>query len=206
MVLFPHARVQLHIFEHRYREMIQHCIEENSRFGIVLIRNGDETGDLAEPYLVGTSVRIVDVHTYEDGRFDITVVGLSRFRIREIDDSKAYLTARIETIDEDGAADIVELQETANEAREYCEQIIRGEIEHSELNITVLFPNEPEKLSFAIANMLEMPLLKKQLLLETTDTLHRLHDLISMLHLHIDDRRSYRRLRSADLREWVSPN
>ncbi len=41
-VLFPGAPLQLHIFEERYRQMIGRCVEQNSPFGVVLIRVGSE--------------------------------------------------------------------------------------------------------------------------------------------------------------------
>jgi len=52
-VLFPYAPLQLHVFESRYRELIQYCSEEDTGFGIVLIRQGAEVGGEAEPYMVG---------------------------------------------------------------------------------------------------------------------------------------------------------
>ncbi|HVL39075.1 MAG TPA: LON peptidase substrate-binding domain-containing protein, partial [Fimbriimonadaceae bacterium] len=63
-VLFPYATVQLHVFEDRYRDLVRNCIEFDRPFGIVLIRNGDEVGGQAEPYMVGTAVRIVQVHHF----------------------------------------------------------------------------------------------------------------------------------------------
>jgi uncharacterized protein len=42
MVLFPGAQIQLHIFEERYRQMIGRCLEQNSSFGVALIRSGSE--------------------------------------------------------------------------------------------------------------------------------------------------------------------
>src|SRR5688500_15065586 len=84
-VLFPYASVQLHVFEERYREMVKDCLAYDMPFGIVLIRSGSEVGGAAEPYLVGTAVRIIKVHTYDDGSMDVQVRGERRFRIRRLD-------------------------------------------------------------------------------------------------------------------------
>ena len=61
LVLFPFSRVQLHIFEQRYRQMIRFCLDNDQPFGIVMIRTGEEVEGEAEPYLIGTAVRIIDV-------------------------------------------------------------------------------------------------------------------------------------------------
>ena len=98
MVLFPNSRTQIHVFEQKYREMITFCLENNRPFGVALIRSGDEVGDTPEPYLVGTKVRIVDTYRYEDGRFDLTVEGVERFRIREFNYEAPFLRGKIENV------------------------------------------------------------------------------------------------------------
>ena len=55
VVLFPGMVLPLHVFEPRYREMINHCIEEEKPFGVVLIDEGQEVGGPAAPRLVGTA-------------------------------------------------------------------------------------------------------------------------------------------------------
>ncbi|MFQ3669585.1 MAG: LON peptidase substrate-binding domain-containing protein, partial [Fimbriimonadaceae bacterium] len=98
-VLFPYASIQLHVFEDRYREMVRECVEYDRPFGIVLLKTGSEIGDPnAEPYLVGTAVRIRHIHTYEDGRMDLHVQGERRFRIRRLDESRPYLTGLVEPV------------------------------------------------------------------------------------------------------------
>ena len=59
-VLFPGAPILLHIFEERYRLMIGRCLEQNSPFGVVLIRQGTEVDPDAIPYGVGTTAQIRD--------------------------------------------------------------------------------------------------------------------------------------------------
>ena len=68
-VLFPYASIQLHVFEERYQAMVRECIAADTPFGIVLIRSGFEVGEIADPYRVGTAVRIKEVHNYEDFSF-----------------------------------------------------------------------------------------------------------------------------------------
>ena len=52
-VLFPGMMMPLNIFEPRYLEMIDYCMEKNSPFGVVLIRDGNEVGGGAFPHQIG---------------------------------------------------------------------------------------------------------------------------------------------------------
>lgn len=86
LVLFPEVRLPLHIFEPRYRALINECLERGSEFGINLIEEG-------RLHPVGCSAIIVDViEKHLDGRMDIVVEGLRRYRILEIVQSDAPYT------------------------------------------------------------------------------------------------------------------
>lgn len=206
-VLFPHSRLQLHIFEPRYRQMVSNCIATGGYFGVALIRIGEESGEPAEPYLVGTMVRIVDVHSYSDGRFDINVLGISRFRIRQLDETMPYMTARVETLEESPPSNEDELDILAKDCRRLCENLIRHQLRVAEMDIDVRFPDGPEGLSYSIANLLDFTLLQKQAFLEMTDTLGRLEAMHEYLSdLSIPSESEPKRLRAVDLRDWISVN
>ncbi|MBX3120024.1 MAG: LON peptidase substrate-binding domain-containing protein [Fimbriimonadaceae bacterium] len=215
-VLFPFASVQLHVFEDRYREMVSECMEDGRLFGIVLIRSGSETDEHIEPYLVGTAVRIVNLHTYDDGRMDLQVQGEHRFRIRRLDESKPYLTGLVEPVIEGEPDDSPRTDALVLKAREDFQLLVEGLIARPGFNVQVIFPPDPMALSFTIANLLPIENREKQSLLETTDTIERLSRIIPILEnqlLEIDDLRSRiyddrgpRRLTHTDLREWINPN
>lgn len=95
VVLFPGMVLPLHIFEPRYREMIERCEEEQIPFGVVLIQKGHEVGGPAIPHLVGTAARIMRVEHTADARMNITTVGTQRFKILELDRSRSYLSAKV---------------------------------------------------------------------------------------------------------------
>ena len=95
VVLFPGMALPLHIFEARYREMINRCLDENLAFGVVLIKEGPEVGGDALPRRVGTAARIVKADRQPDGRMNIQVVGTRRFRIEELNRELPYLTGRV---------------------------------------------------------------------------------------------------------------
>lgn len=97
VVLFPGMVLPLHIFEMRYREMINRCIDEQLPFGVLLIKEGAEVGDMAEPHLIGTAARIVRVERQEGGRMNITTIGTQRFRVKELHYTHTYLTGTVET-------------------------------------------------------------------------------------------------------------
>jgi len=209
-VLFPYANLRLHIFEDRYREMIGTCLAEDRPFGIVLIRSGSETGELADPYLVGTAARIVSAERYADGRLDIHVFGDRRFRIREIDNvTHPYLTGRVEPVVEQALDDSEQAEELFGQAREQFQSLVENLFEPQSYRVKVVFPTDPVELSFSIANLLEIENLEKQRLLETTDTLERVGDLLPMLKVRALEAKPASgafRLSSVDLRDWIVPN
>jgi Lon protease-like protein len=214
-VLFPYASVRLHVFEDRYRELVSDCMAFDRPFGIVLIRSGSEVGGPAEPYLVGTAVRIQKVHTYEDGRMDIQVLGERRFRIRSLDDSKPYLVGHVEPVIEHVIEESPDADSVLMRAREEFELFIQRNFARQDFSVQVVFPTDPLALSFTIANFLPMENLEKQRLLETTDTIERLQDLLPVLEQQIIEAEqqyvqshppNLYQLSGDDLREWVWPN
>lgn len=98
-VLFPGMPLQLHIFEERYKTMINRCIDEKSPFGVVLIESGLEAlGPLAEPHLIGTTAHITQVQHLPYGRMNILAVGKDRFRINEFYNKYQYLSGQVDLI------------------------------------------------------------------------------------------------------------
>ncbi len=102
-VLCPGIALPLHIFEERFRALVRHCLETTSPFGIVLIRQGREVGAGAISFTgIGTIAEIRDVGAYDDGRYDLLVVGTRRFEIRRVlSGRRPYLVADVDVLDED---------------------------------------------------------------------------------------------------------
>ncbi len=102
LVLFPGATVPLHIFEPRYRQMINRCAQLSQPFGVVLISEGvAEGGPVAEPHEIGTTAIIQNVLRFPDGRMLIAAVGDRRFRIRSIVQREPYMVASVEYLPEE---------------------------------------------------------------------------------------------------------
>lgn len=116
-VLFPGALMPLHIFEPRYRLLIRRCIERQRHFGIVLIRNGPEVGDGAEPYEVGTEAKIVAESPLPDGRSYIVTRGERRFVVESlVADAEPYLMGQVRYLDETDGDRAVDRAGVAREA------------------------------------------------------------------------------------------
>lgn len=94
-VLFPGALLPLHIYEPRYRQLLRECIEQQQPFGINLFDGGDL-------HLVGCTARVHGIlRHYEDGRFDVLVIGVRRYVLQSFDDgAKPYLIGTIEYLDD----------------------------------------------------------------------------------------------------------
>ena len=94
LVLLPEMLIPLHIFEERYKEMINGCLKRNESFGIVYY-------DGKQIRRVGCTAHIVKVlKQHEDGRMDILVQGLKRFYMEHIDETRSYLESSVIYIDD----------------------------------------------------------------------------------------------------------
>lgn len=208
-VLFPYARIQLHVFEHRYRELVKFCDEFEGPFGVVQIRSGEEIGDNPDPYLVGTTARIEKIHRYDDGRYHISARGERRFRIRKIDDqSYPYLLGSVEPLVEADVDEQNRLDALAMRTVELFKILISGMIARPDFNVEVRLPEEPMPLSFVVSNFLDLDNATKQHLIEVTDTAERMRMLIPLIEKQIVDAntRPLQRLTSDDLKDWIHPN
>lgn len=78
-VLYPGGPLPLRIFEQRYLDMISRCMKSDSPFGVLLIKDGSETGP-ATTHDVGTLAHITDWYQGSDGLLGVTATGTDRFR------------------------------------------------------------------------------------------------------------------------------
>ena len=83
-VLFPGGPLPLRIFETRYIDMVRRCMREQLPFGVILIQDGDEAGEVATTATVGCTARIADFHMLQDGLLGIACVGEHKFRVLRV--------------------------------------------------------------------------------------------------------------------------
>src|SRR5215207_9114354 len=83
VVFFPRTRLPLHVFEPRYRQMVQDALDGDQRFGLILLKPGWEPEYFGAPpvHSTGTLATIEQAVPLDDGRFNIVVRGDARFRI-----------------------------------------------------------------------------------------------------------------------------
>ncbi|MBV7331953.1 LON peptidase substrate-binding domain-containing protein [Chloroflexi bacterium TSY] len=166
LVFFPGQVIPLHIFEPRYREMINFCIETESPFGIVLIKEGEAEGDTdTVPYEIGTAAKILGVERLEDGRMNVTVVGTKRFRVNHLDYSKNYLSGDVNhyPVINGGTQRAQQLaQQVRPKVIEYVNAI--SDASKSQLPLDKL-PEDPTSLAFLVAMAMPFPNDEKQRLL-----------------------------------------
>src|SRR5213079_2365796 len=100
VVLFPNVFLPLHIFEPRYREMVADAVASDRMIGMVLLRPGWDRDYEGTPpvYPIGCSGVITHVEAQADGRFNIVLRGLERFRILEEDRTRSYRRAIVEPV------------------------------------------------------------------------------------------------------------
>ena len=191
IVIFPDQPVPLHIFEERYKLMIQRCLDRQHGFGIIYY----DGNSLAR---CGCTAVVKEViNTYDDGRMDILTIGQDRFVIKEIDESEPYLQATVEYFDDGIEEPTDRLNQLARQATLLIEEYHlltraddRSPVEH-----------DARQLSFLISSNEGFTTTEKQKFLEMTSTAVRLEKSLAALQKVIE------RLKiSASIRKIVGGN
>ncbi len=173
-VLLPGAVLPLVVFEPRYLQLTQECMEADEPFGIVLLKSGYEAGDgEAIPHSVGTTAKIEEVKNEDSGKLLIQVRGEERFVIRSFDRSNPYLAAEVELLED---SEVVSSDTTlALDTRKLAEDVLKALINRSGGWVRDFsMPDDPSQLSFLIAQMFQGDTKEQQFLLELNSTIDRL--------------------------------
>ena len=169
VVLMPGAPLPLHIFEERYKQMVDECLEDGSEFGMVL---ADESGTRE----VGCTARIVElVERYEDGRMVVLVEGSRRFKLNNIMTGKPYYMGEVEYLAAEPDEDVAEL---AEECIALLERVVEAATQGS-VGIEIEPPYR--NLAFAIAGRIEFDVETRQSILELTTERSRLEKVRELL-------------------------
>src|SRR5687768_9957782 len=129
-VLFPNVFLPLHIFEPRYRAMVADALTGDRIIGMVLLRPGYESNYDGRPpiYPIGCAGVITHAEPLGDGRYNIVLRGLEKFRVTGEDASKPYRLAQVDPIPETIAeAD----RDTIRRQRQRLEALLAAAIERS---------------------------------------------------------------------------
>jgi Lon protease-like protein len=179
-VLFPGARIPLHVFEPRYRALVRDCLVGDAHFGVVAIRHGSDTDPLADWYQIGTLARIERLVRLPGGRLNLIVNGATRFQAHRSLEGRPYLRAEVELVESAPAvpsSPVVAAQ-------------LQGSYERYRMSLLGMsvaippfteLPRDPAELSWAVAGHLVVELRDKQRLLEESDPAQRIRLELALL-------------------------
>jgi Lon protease-like protein len=183
-VLFPSMVLPLHIFEERYKLMINTCLAQDKPFGVVLIYSGTEVGGPAIPHPVGTLARIANWEWLPDGRMNIITLGDRRFRIVEYAKLEhPYLVGSVEYWDDEPLEhpDLPKLIDGVG--RNFVDYLtLIMSLADQALPVSQLqLPAAPSMLSYHVASNLQIDVNEKQELLEEPSAVTRLQRELTLL-------------------------
>lgn len=169
-VLFPGGLLPLRVFEARYMDMTRDCLKRDESFGVCLIREGAEVGAPAVPEGIGCLAKILEWDMQQQGILNIKTRGGQRFRILERrTGAQGLISADIELIPPESRAAVP--AQFASCAR-LLEMVVadQGKLIFAEPHAF----NDASWVGYRLAEILPVPLIAKQKLLELTDSLGRL--------------------------------
>jgi Lon protease-like protein len=178
VVLLPGMGLPLHIFEERYKKLIEKCLREKQEFGVVFYSG-------KKMLRVGCTAGITEViRNYAHGEMDILTEGRQRFVIKEVLDDKLYIEAKVEFF-QDTREDVDErMKDLVRIGTESLVQLNRVSSKNTDLGGVKNL--DPESLSFLIASTEGFTLEEKQNFLEMTSTTERLEKSITSIQKIIE--------------------
>jgi Lon protease-like protein len=179
-VLVPGLVLPLHIFEPRYRQLVEELLalpeEQEREFGVIAVRDGQDISrdGLAAFYPVGTATVLRQHERLEDGRFDVVTTGSRRFRLLALDDSEPLLRGEVEFLDDVASdADAVLAARVAREFTVY-RSVLGGRLAQDEDVVVDDLPDDPAVLAYLVTAAMVLPADERQALLAAPDTATRL--------------------------------
>lgn len=184
VVLFPNVFLPLHIFEPRYRRMVADALAGDRIIGMVLLRPGWEADYEGRPpvYPIGCAGLITHAEPLPDGRYNIVLRGLEKFRILREDDSCGYRMGQVETLLEDVTD---RDRATIRAERRRLEALLVPQPDGRSNDPKVPSSMADEDLVNALAQYLELEPVEKQALLERDGLLARCRSLIELLEMKV---------------------
>jgi ATP-dependent Lon protease len=169
VVLFPGRPLPLHIFEFRYRIMMNTVLEGDRRFGILLW--DPQTG---QPSNVGCCAEIIQCQRLPDDRMRILAMGKQRFRVLDYVREKPYRVGLVEWM-QDQVSD-QDLRPLAQDVSELLDDVVRlsAKLTDQAIELPESLPDSPLDLSYWIASYLYGACEEQQALLEMQETAARL--------------------------------
>jgi Lon protease-like protein len=183
VVLFPGMPLPLHIFEPRYRKMLEDIRVGNNLFGLSYFDSSDSDSESPPAGHVGCVAEVTETQPLPDGRSNILTVGIVRYRVEDyVQRGDPYLVAKV-TFFEDEEEPDEQLNESSQDVAETFTRIARAVriINNERASLPDISGTEPQRLSFLVAAAMEIDADLKQELLEVRSTSERLQRLRDML-------------------------
>ena len=184
VVLFPGVPLPLHIFEPRYRQMIDDIHSTNNLFGLSYFDSTTSDKEIPAAGHVGCVAEVTETQALPDGRSNILTMGIIRYRVDGyVERGEPYLVAQVSFF-EDDEEDTELLIDSSHEVAETFSRIARAvrTINDERAGLPDISDTEPQRLSFLVAAAMEIDADVKQELLElrrTSERLKRLRDMLA---------------------------
>jgi Lon protease-like protein len=182
LVLLPGEILPLHIFEEKYKQMLVDVSDERNLFGITLFEPTEAYIDRPTVGSIGCVAEIREAETLQDGRSNIVIMGVARYRLTDyVESGDPYLVGDLEFFaDDDPAGDVAGL---ADEVFGLFDRIAKAayRIGGSRGRSPELERTDPESLSFLVTAAFNFENDRKYHLLEMTSTHKRLVELKAVL-------------------------
>src|SRR5688500_7792567 len=182
VVLFPNVFLPLHVFEPRYRAMVTDALAGDRIIGMALLQPGYESDYEGRPPVFPTGCAGVITHSERlaDGRFDIVLRGIEKFRIAAEEPGKPYRLAHVDPV-----AEIVAERDRTRlrQHRQRLEALLAAEVERSGAGPKFPPAVPDEDLVNALAQYLGFEPIERQALLERDGVLARCRALIELLEM-----------------------
>jgi Lon protease-like protein len=185
VVLFPNVFLPLHIFEPRYREMVADAVASDRLIGMALLKPKWEGNYEGRPpvYSIGCSGVITHVERLADGRYNIVLRGLQRFRILGEDHARRYRRALVEPVMESRLEP--DDRDAIRNQRSKLEALLAPAVDKTGADPHTAAALADEDLVNALAQYLDLDALEKQALLEHNSLRTRSESLVELLEMKI---------------------
>ncbi|MBW4444587.1 MAG: LON peptidase substrate-binding domain-containing protein [Plectolyngbya sp. WJT66-NPBG17] len=169
LVLFPGRPLPLHIFEFRYRMMMNTILDGDRRFGVLMWDQAK-----GQPAPVGCCAEIVQFQRLPDDRMKVLTLGQQRFRVLEYTREKPYRVGLVEWIEDHPP--VQDLRPLAKDVNQLLHDVVRlsEKLSGQDIELPEEIPDLPTELSYWIASNLHNVPDEQQSLLELQDTQARL--------------------------------
>lgn len=180
VVLVPGLVLPLHIFELRYRELVEELLAQpetsGREFGIIAVRDGRsvEVDGAQALYDVGVVASLREVEALDDGRYNIMTSGTQRFRLQQLDNSHPLLRAEVELLEDPAGPEDELLATTVRREFDRYRTLLGARLLITPAGPVEDLPVDPGALAYLVTAAMVLPTDERQQLLAAPSVLERL--------------------------------